>query len=445
MTDPTKPTIQTRLKRLLEHPAIDAFVCMTIMCNTVFVAVEADYTAQNLTEAGSVFKSINLFFLVFFALEILIRVVVERQEFILGKNRYWNAFDSLIVSISSIEHAVTSTTSNSGGATRAVRVLRLLRLIRIARLLRVIRFLQELRAMVMGILQSASTLLWALLLLIMNMFVFAVYVTQIVAWERIEISEGKTVDVEYSTGLQEHFHTLLVTIYSLYKAVTGGNDWHVYADLLFEIGIFPGFLFCFYIAFTTFAVLNVVSGVFISHIFKLLDDDTDLTIMEQTNSRRKVISDLKNVFRQTDSDRSGKISRSEFCSHIRDPCAQAYFRQLGLEIDTHRDWDNLFDLLDFDCDQQLDIDEFVSGCLHMRGPARSLELERCNFSLRHVRHEIADLAKHVKLQNALFQHTLQLFQGKGAATDELLASSDCISHVNACAVSGKNEIEVDDL
>merc|ERR1719375_1382729 len=53
----------------------------------------------------------------------------------------------------------------------------------------------------------------------------------------------------------------------------------------------------------------------------------------------------------------------------------------------------MFDLLDFDNDNELNIDEFVSGCLHMRGPARSLDLERCNFCLRQIRSEVIELKR----------------------------------------------------
>merc|ERR1719161_2802004 len=223
------------------------------------------------------------------------------------------------------------------------------------------------------------------------MFLFAVYVTQIIAYERAEMNAEQDIDVEYSNDLNDNFGGLALTIYSMYKAVTGGDDWGFYADLLFKTNIFPGLLFCFYVAFTTFAVLNVVTGVFIGNAFKLIDNDTDLTIMEQNESRRKAITDMKQVFRKADSDRSGTISRQEFQTHIQDPCVQAYFRQLGIDVEAERNWTGMFDLLDFDQDEEIDIDEFVSGCLHMRGQARSLDLERCNFNIRNVLSQLREL------------------------------------------------------
>lgn len=243
----------------------------------------------------------------------------------------------------------------------------------------------------MGILHSFTTLIWVLGLLIMNMFLFAVYVTQIIAYERAEMHAEQDIDVEYSKELNDNFGGLALTIYSMYKAVTGGDDWGFYADLLFKTNIFTGLLFCFYVAFTTFAVLNVVTGVFIGNAFKLIEEDSDLAIMEQTESRRRTITDVKNIFRKADTDRSGTISREEFTSHIKDPCVQAYFRQLGLDMEADRNWDGIFDLLDFNNDNEISIDEFVSGCLHVKGAARSLDLERCTFCIKQVRQELCDL------------------------------------------------------
>lgn len=399
------------LRRLFDHPVVDVCICIVILANTIFVAAQADYVAKNLEEASSdEWYGMNMFFLCFFLFEIIIRIVVERQDFIFGHNRHWNIFDFFVSFISLIEVLISSASN-----TRAVRVLRILRIIRVARFLRVLRFFHELRAMVMGILHSFGTLIWVLVLLCMNMFLFAVYVTQIAAYERIEMNNAVDKDEELDAALEENFGELTSSMYSLYKAVTGGDDWGGFADLLFEVNIFTGLLFCFYVAFTTFAVLNVVTGVFIGNAFKLIEDDTDLTIMEQTETRRTAISDVKAIFRRTDSDRSGAISREEFSSHVKNPCVQAYFRQLGLDIEQKRNWDGMFDLLDFDNNQEIDIDEFVSGCLHMRGPARSIDLERCNFMMRHIREEMMELKAYF-LQNATVPIKTLDFEVDGSAS-----------------------------
>jgi hypothetical protein len=272
--------------------------------------------------------------------------------------------------------------------------------------------------MVMGILHSLMTLAWVLVLLTMNMFLFSVYVTQIVAYERMEIRDGKDVDAEHAEALETNFSSVAMTLYSLYKAVTGGDDWGGYADTLFSINVFPGLLFCFYVAFTTFAVLNVVTGVFIGNAFKLIEDDTDLNVMEQNESRRKTISQVKNLFRKADVDHSGQISREEFVKHIEDPCVQAYFRQLGLDIEANRNWIGMFDLLDFNEDGQIDIDEFVSGCLHMKGGARGIDLERCFQSVKHCNSAIDEMREGLKWQSELMQQLVPSSSSTQQAIDD---------------------------
>merc|ERR1739848_825663 len=83
------------------------------------------------------------FFTVFFCLELMVHAYWEKIEFIIGKNRGWNGFDSLLVFSSIMELVITSVSLNAG----VLRVLRVLRLVRVIRLVRVMRFFSDLRIM----------------------------------------------------------------------------------------------------------------------------------------------------------------------------------------------------------------------------------------------------------------------------------------------------------
>ena len=62
-------------------------------------------------------------------------------------------------------------------------------------------------------------------------------------------------EYEEISSLKLHYGSLAGTIYSLFKAITGGISWGEVADPLVSYSVWLGLLFSFYIMFTVFAVL----------------------------------------------------------------------------------------------------------------------------------------------------------------------------------------------
>jgi hypothetical protein len=241
---------------------------------------------------------------------------------------------------------------------------------------------------------SLISLVWAVVLLVMILFVIGIFITQVVTNFRKDLGEeqSSSVDIEDQNALVENFGSLQDTMYSLYKAVTGGDDWGYFAELLFNISPIMGVLFCLYVAFAVFAVLNVVTGVFVDNALKANSHDADMIIMEQTEARKKHIDEVKSIFKKADSDASGKLNLDEFKKHVGNPYVQAYFRQLDIDMEGSKG-DSLFNLLDFDSNGFIDIEEFIFGCGHLKGYARSLDLARMGHGQRQVSKDLMNLAE----------------------------------------------------
>merc|ERR1712032_1070335 len=77
------------------------------------------------------------------------------------------------------------------------------------------------------------------------------------------------------------------------------------------------------------------------------------------------------IFREADTDHSGTLSWEEFREHLGHPVIRAYFASLDLNISEAR---GLFVLLDIDGSGQIHIEDFVKGCLLVRGEAKSIDL-----------------------------------------------------------------------
>merc|ERR1711933_545950 len=79
---------------------------------------------------------------------------------------------------------------------------------------------------------------------------------------------------------------------------------------------------------------------------------------------------LRQLFRQIDENHSGEITIDELEDMHQRSDFHAYFTSLGLQSEDA--W-SLFKLLDRDRNGRLSVDEFVSGCLQLKGPATAIQ------------------------------------------------------------------------
>eukprot|EP00747_Dinoflagellata_sp_TGD_P014847 gnl/TRDRNA2_/TRDRNA2_123781_c0_seq1.p1 gnl/TRDRNA2_/TRDRNA2_123781_c0~~gnl/TRDRNA2_/TRDRNA2_123781_c0_seq1.p1 ORF type:complete len:226 (+),score=36.95 gnl/TRDRNA2_/TRDRNA2_123781_c0_seq1:3-680(+) len=122
-----------------------------------------------------------------------------------------------------------------------------------------------------------------------------------------------------------------------------------------------GLLFTLYIAFAVLAMMNVVTAIFIESALASAKDDRDIDMVNQ----------LRELFMLADTDDSGMISWDEFNTAVENPKLANYFKGLELDISEAR---GLFSLLDVENTGQINGEEFVYGCLRLRGMAKAIDL-----------------------------------------------------------------------
>merc|ERR1712226_5263 len=86
-------------------------------------------------------------------------------------------------------------------------------------------------------------------------------------------------------------------------------------------------------------------------------------------------------------DNSGYITKEEFMSLIDEPKVQAYFATLDLNAE---DAISLFRMLDegSEEDEGIDVEDFVNGCLRLKGPAKSYDCARLMSEVKAVSREL---------------------------------------------------------
>eukprot|EP00435_Cladocopium_sp_Y103_P067623 s2528_g30.t1 len=205
------------------NPWFDLFFAIAILTNAIFIGFEVQASIPKFDENSpgepgvstmddelAVMLSIlgkayaGLFFV-----ELCIRVLAQRRSFVSMRNPEWrwNLMDTIIVLASLVEIIFEVSSYASGGeemsltgmsGLRTLRIIRITRLVKIARLARILRFVMALRTvglcqmlpvpeksrksrtLTQSILHTLKSLIWAVVLLLLIVYTFAILFTQVV-------------------------------------------------------------------------------------------------------------------------------------------------------------------------------------------------------------------------------------------------------------------------
>lgn len=376
------PLMRKVFKRIVTSSMFEGVFATIIVVNAMWIGFEVEFAARNGGEAdGGVFDFSAHFFCFAFTFELTLRLFAEGvRGFFLETNVGWNLFDFFLVSTSVFELFVQWMEGDDIGIDptdklsniRLVRIVRISRLLRLLRIARVVRLVRALRILIHSILSTLKSLVWAMILMGIIIYSFAILFTQSITDFVNQPSLEPDTDLDH---LMHHWGSLARSMFTLYLVVTGGKDWE---DICMPVyGVDPGLLIVLlvYISFIYFAVLNVVTGVFCQTAIESAQHDRDLMVQSLLNNRERFLDKVKHqfsdMFHLFDDENVGGVAFQEFESHINDPSVQAYFALL--ELNTSDAW-SLFQLLDTDDTNCVDAEEFVDGCLRLKGGARSIDL-----------------------------------------------------------------------
>jgi len=142
-----------------------------------------------------------------------------------------------------------------------------------------------------------------------------------------------------------------------------------------------------------FGVLNVVIATFVDSASVIAKRDRELVIHNELQKNKQYHADMKRFFDEADTDKSGTLSWEEFEDYLQDQNVQAYFQSFQLDVTQAK---TLFRLLDFDGSNNVKIDEFVEGCMRMRGQARSIDVHMLLYESEKMILRQAEFMQHVE-------------------------------------------------
>eukprot|EP00450_Noctiluca_scintillans_P031594 CAMPEP_0194552494 /NCGR_PEP_ID=MMETSP0253-20130528/96756_1 /TAXON_ID=2966 /ORGANISM="Noctiluca scintillans" /LENGTH=301 /DNA_ID=CAMNT_0039399965 /DNA_START=39 /DNA_END=945 /DNA_ORIENTATION=- len=120
------------------------------------------------------------------------------------------------------------------------------------------------------------------------------------------------------------------------------------------------------------AAMNIITGIFVNDALELTKADHDIMVQARVAQTTQNLVHLQKLFTSMDKDWSDTITFSELEEGLRRDSVRVEFSKVGIEVP---DADAFFCLLDTDGSNQLEIDEFVMGCLRLRGTANAVAYE----------------------------------------------------------------------
>ena len=215
-----------------------------------------------------------------FTVELVLRLAADGCQFLCGPDWVWSWLDVFIV-LSSLWEIIIEVIyvwygdANAQEAAehvsgiinlKAFRVIRITRIVKAVKLMRIFRFVIALRTLITSIIHTLQSLFWALALLVLIVYVFAVLFVGAVNDFKLDPDNPKLPTREMEAS-DLYFSSLPDTMLSLFMCIAGGVNWGEVQSPLKAISTVWVFFFLFYVAFTHLMSQGLTSLGKTPHVF----------------------------------------------------------------------------------------------------------------------------------------------------------------------------------
>mmetsp|Transcript_75670 Transcript_75670/g.216660 ORF Transcript_75670/g.216660 Transcript_75670/m.216660 type:complete len:811 (-) Transcript_75670:106-2538(-) len=346
--------------KVLNHSLTEVAVGLVIMLNFVLIVLETDFKAQSTGRPGDPeppawVQAVMDVCYVFFVVELLIRIYVERMGLLTNAS---NIMDTAIIVLGFGEYLLAWFDAGANGF-GIVRVARLVRLIRLARVLRLFTVLKELRRLIQMMGSCFKTLLWSCLLLLLVMTIFSVVAVELINPIVQQLAEEGTWAGCDRCG--RSFSSTFMANLTFFQTVVAGDSWGYIAVPVIQaapwtaIPVFIGSLLIL-----VFGVLNLIVAVIVDTFAEGRDNDVSSKAIEMESLERQEKALLAKMFELIDKD--GNLD--EMTEGAKKVATIRHWLRV-MDIDRN-DLRQLFLIVDEDGSGEIDPDEFIEAMFRMK-------------------------------------------------------------------------------
>merc|ERR1712137_1057725 len=321
----------------------------------------------------------------------------------------WNWFDLIIVTIWYMEKLLSFSESFNPMLLRALRLFRLLRL---AKMIKKVQAFDSLQVLMGSIIASIPVLVWSAALLLLFQMVAGMVLQSLLA----DFFAGDESE-EKKREVYKYFGTFTRTIMSMSELTL--SNWMTPTRNLVENVSEWYALYCLAYKFTVgFAVVRVISGVFLHETFKVANSEDDLMIVQKRRMMHKHRTKMLKLLEEADSTNDGFVDRSELCGMLENVNLKTWLAAQEVECN---DGDILFDFLDGG-DGIITSEELIHGIQRLKGAARSIDV---NALIRMAVHTDSMLVALDDKVEAIEKTTRALARAANSGQENSIGNSGC--------------------
>ncbi|CAE7449218.1 Scn10a [Symbiodinium sp. CCMP2592] len=373
--------------------APDGYLGIIVLVNLGMMAAVAQITGHEadvslglappeIVTVAPAFDIIETVFFVVYLLDVVVRMFVLRKEWYFDEVEgimYMNMFDAILVLVHGFELLLLPVFFSGDSEQRAstVRVIKLLRIVRTLRIIKTVALFRQLRLLVTTCVASIGALFWSMVMLFLIKLGFSLIICQ--ALQGYILDESNDMDTRLEMNWL--YGSFLKALYTMFE-VTHAGSWPTRVRPVVD-KVSPWYCIPFlgYITLVVFAVIRVVTALFLKETLASAANDADIQIEENRRTAKNYQEKLEDLFRAVDEDGNDWLSAEEFIRALSLPSVQRYLAILDLKVSDCRP---LFEILD-DGDGKITIAEFCQGLNQIKGHARALDMvvpRTCNPGIR---------------------------------------------------------------
>jgi len=243
-----------------------------------------------------------------------------------------------------------------------------MKMLKLLRMIRIMRLFRELRLIASLIRASLKPMVWAVVLICIISYMVGICFLQA---GTNYLQDGGASQGE-AAAIQIYWGNLWRAMLSLYMASTNGDSWKTMASALIPMGYHYYLLFLLYVAFFVFVVMNTLTSLFLEVVIQNADKDTNTLIREELQRKGDYVTKAAELFRKIDKDGSGDVTEEEFRRYLKDADLAALASSLDLDV---ADMAQFHKMLSGRGKYSVDVDTFALGCMKLKGPAKSMDLQ----------------------------------------------------------------------
>mmetsp|Transcript_20150 Transcript_20150/g.35803 ORF Transcript_20150/g.35803 Transcript_20150/m.35803 type:complete len:528 (+) Transcript_20150:93-1676(+) len=323
---------------------------VVIVLNTLEMGAEAQWKQSEFPALETVYQTFNIIFTGFYIVEVALGIADKRLQYFQDK---WNILDVCITTFGMVD-IITDLQSEAAVPNQlfdTVKLARLLRLLRILRILKVMKSVPDLVIVIEGLVRSVKALGWVLCLLMLVVYVFAIFTTNVI--------DNALFQKNY---FGDTFHAFVTLV-----DIAIGSEWGSIVRPLLEHQPVLLLVFGFFVLISTFGMLNVMIGV-------IVDSTAESKLSLEMERRKQQIEEASQMWKDSihanglsaeDIRKSSGAERSRKQEQRRSATQEILQAVLdkedGIEFPPGLGPEDLYDLLDFDAGGDLSHAEFKDG------------------------------------------------------------------------------------